>query len=389
MLWLYRFFNGFVHIIISGNYSERLLNVCAGNGISVWNTRKRKDSLHAYIFARDFKRLLAFRGKSGVKIHIAGKTGFPFIVHKYKKRPGIAVGMILFFVLINFLSGFIWNISVTGNSEVSTESILAACEQLGIAEGAKKGCFKPQDARVELVLLTKGISWASINEEGTRVTINVRETVQPQSKDTVPCNLKSCADGIIISTAVTKGDVCVKPGDTVVAGQLLVSGAMELPDGSTGFVHSEGEIIAQTVRTLSSTVKYEQTKKVRSGKKLTRRVLNFFGCKIPLYLGGVKAGYDREVSVNKIITGDNYVPVYITTANFYETLNIKETYTRDEALRMAKKSIKHQISEYKNCELQSYEEAITENKEGITVLWRANCRENIITVDILMIDTFN
>ena len=389
MLWLYRFFCGYVLIAIKGNYSERLINSLAKKGISVWHIKKKKGSIHACVFARDFNKIACLRGKSGVKIHIISKTGMPFIIKKYKHRPGIVVGIIAFFIIIYLLSGYVWNIKVEGNVKVDTQSILNACKEIGVAEGVSAKSINAQNARVELLLRQQGLSWASINVEGSCVTVNVREFENPEKNDEKPCNLKSTVSGVVVSTKVTSGDVCVKPGDTVVEGQLLVSGAVTHADGSTEFVKSEGEVIIETTRTFTQTVNFKQKENVRNGKVKTLNVLKFFGLQIPLYLGEIKGSYEKEISVNKISANENYVPIYIIKARFFQTENISYTIDKDKAVQKAQENIEKENLEISGFETVSYKEDITETENGIVLKRQYVCRENAVNEEILLIDTFN
>ena len=50
MLWLYRFFNGYVKVKIEGDFPERLINKCVKSSIILWNIKylKTKDILNYY-----------------------------------------------------------------------------------------------------------------------------------------------------------------------------------------------------------------------------------------------------------------------------------------------------------------------------------------------------
>lgn len=388
MLWFYRFICGYVLIALKGNYCERIINALAQKGVSVWHIRRKKGGVQLCIFARDFKRLPQFVGKSGVNIHIINKVGWPFVVKKYKRRPGIAVGCVLFFALIFLLSGYVWNIKVEGNDKVDSKTIIDACRQIGVYEGVKAKSINPQDARVELLIKVKGLSWASINIEGSCVTVNVREYENPD-KDKMPCNLISTASGVVVSTKVTQGDVCVKVGDTVTKGQLLVSGAVEHADGSTEFVKSEGEVVVETVRNFESKVDFLQSHTVRNGKVKTLRVLNFFGLKVPMFLGDVKGPFEKEVIESKFYVNKNYAPIYITKARFYITETDNYEFDEEQAKSKAQKSIEEQTLKLKGFKVLSYKDFFIRTEKGILLKREYLCQENATKPEILLIDTFN
>ena len=123
MLWLYRFSVGFIEAEFSGDVAEVILNICAKNGISLWNIKRRGKKIRCYITVRDFKALPSVAKKSGIRVHILKKIGLPFIINRYRRRFGIPVGAALFFCFLYFMSAFIWTVEVNGNKTVSESEI--------------------------------------------------------------------------------------------------------------------------------------------------------------------------------------------------------------------------------------------------------------------------
>ena len=97
MLFIYRFRRGFLRIEIRGDIAEALLNICAKNGIPLWNIKRRGKAIRCYIAVGDFKRLPRLLAKSGLRVHILDRYGLPFFTERYKKRYGIPVGAAVFF----------------------------------------------------------------------------------------------------------------------------------------------------------------------------------------------------------------------------------------------------------------------------------------------------
>ena len=80
------YWSGCVQIQIVGNSYDRFLNLCAYHGIRLWNLRASGDSYTAYLSRRDFKKLKSIVKKSHVRVCITRMHGFPFFLHKYRKR---------------------------------------------------------------------------------------------------------------------------------------------------------------------------------------------------------------------------------------------------------------------------------------------------------------
>ena len=78
MLFFYRFWRGFLRIEIKGDITEKLLNICAKNGIPLWNSKRRGKAIRCYIAVGDFKRLPRLLAKSGLRVQFRrgrGKRG--------------------------------------------------------------------------------------------------------------------------------------------------------------------------------------------------------------------------------------------------------------------------------------------------------------------------
>ena len=99
---LFRIISGYVCVTFSGDFCERILNLCAKNHITLWNIKRIDEKITANVTVKNFKKLKNIRGKSKVKIKINKKNGIPFITRKYKLRVGLCVGVIIFFSILIF-----------------------------------------------------------------------------------------------------------------------------------------------------------------------------------------------------------------------------------------------------------------------------------------------
>ena len=116
MLWLYRYIKGYLLIKISGANAYELINKSSFSKTPIFRCKFVKGDVVGYITVENFRFLR--KNKRGVKckIEILKKYGLPFIIARYKNRYGILLGVIIFFTILHFMSGFIWNIEVEGNS---------------------------------------------------------------------------------------------------------------------------------------------------------------------------------------------------------------------------------------------------------------------------------
>ena len=388
MLWIYRFTVGFVEVEFSGDVAEVILNICAKNGISLWNIKRKAEKIRCFMTVRDFKVLPSLAKKSGIRVHILKKFGLPFIINRYKRRFGIPVGAALFFCFLYFMSAFIWTVEVKGNKTVPESEVLFACEKIGIKEGVLKSKIDPQIAKQELLLDLNSLAWASVNIEGCRVTVNVTEVKEKGEDNSVPTNLKAAADGIITKIDVTSGNCVVKAGDTVAKGQLLVSGVIER-EHSTDFVHSSGIITARTEREIKVSADYKRTVGEKTGKVKKRSVLTFFGIKIPLYLGKVNGSFESHKDAKQASLLGKKLPIRLDIKYFEMTDEKQVLLTKDELLKGLEDLLKEEANREDITDFEVKNREFDEFDGGISLKTVISAEENIAVPEILLFSTGN
>lgn len=363
MLYLYRFFCGILEVEFFGIYPEKIINLCAKNRIAVWNVHYGNNKIRLFITVKDFKRLPKILKRSGLRLHILNKTGFPFFINRYKRRFGIFAGIVIFFAVLQFMSGFIWIIEVEGNKTVTDREILAICEEIGIKIGVKRNSIDTKNTPQDLLLKTDKLSWGSFNIEGCKLTVNVTEIVPKTEDNTVATNLKAAKDGIIEKIDVTSGNPVVKVGDIVKKGDLLVSGITETMR-DTKFVHSIGTVTAKTEETITLFEPFIKKTETLTGKTAKRRVLEIFGIKIPLYIGKEKGNFKTETDCKNLKLLSQNIPIKIYTKKFIFVK--KENLTRDynELCQQLRERLEKE-SKTQNFNVKTKD--FTQNENGVTL----------------------
>lgn len=388
MLWLYRFAVGFLAVEFSGDVAEIILNICAKNGITLWNIKRKGEKIRCFMTVRDFKALPNAAKKSGIRVHILKKFGLPFIVKRYKMRFGIPIGAALFFGFIYFMSAFIWTVEVNGNKTVPEGEILTACEKIGIKEGVLRSEIDPQIAKQELLLEENKLAWASVNIEGCRVTVDVTEAKEKGEDKSKATNLTAAADGVITKIDVTSGNCLVKVGDTVAKGQLLVSGVIER-ENSTDFVHSSGCITARTEREFTVSADFKRTVAEKTGETKKRRVISLFGIKIPLYLGSVNGSFESYTEVKEVGLLGKSLPIRLHTKYFEITNERQVTVSKEELLKELDELLKTQANIENITDFEVKNRKFDQTKDSITLKAVISAEENIAKPEILLFSTGN
>ena len=384
---LIHYFLGYVCFRIYGDYPERLLNILAHKRISVWNAVRRNGYIEARMYIKDYKKMHLHKGKLKVKCLHTSVHGLFVKMGKYRARLGFAVGVVVFVLVIKFLSLFIWQIEVVGNKTVESAEILAAVSRTGVEIGALKTYIDAFNISEKILLELPSLSWAAVNIEGSLATVDVSEVeIVPNREGEEPCNLKATADGIITGHRVTSGTVVVKTGQTVAQGDLLVSGIIDYAQGGYGLKHSAGQVYAQTKHELEVFIEYNQSEQFATGEVNVKRAFNFFGINIPLYLGSEYYEHESTAHENKLIFFEKSLPISITTAEFEAVRTIDYTLSKDAAIARGKSELQAlSVETFGEAEIISESEQIIEQNDGILVKNLYICNENIAMEEILSI----
>ncbi len=390
ILFIYRYLFGYLYVRIKSENPEKLLNLCATNGIGIWRVSIKNNLIYFKIGIASFKKLRIFKRKVPCKIHITKKVGLPFFIAKNKKRYGFIAGFIIFIATIYFMSGLVWNICISGNKNIKSSEILASLNKIGIYEGAFIKDINPEDKRNELLLEQKGLSWAAINIEGAKVTVDVNETKASGNDADFASNFVSMEDGVIKKIEVKRGITKVKVGDVVQKGQLLVSGVEEYDDGTVNFTRSMGNVYAEVNYSFETVQPLKVTEFIKTGEVKTRKILDFYGLKIPLFLGGMEEPYVTAIEQPKISSGNSYLPIKIISKRFYKTeettYELRKEQAEARAINAAEERVKKLIN---NGEIITKNHTITAKGENLIVKTEIKCLKDVVFEEKLLLDTSN
>lgn len=309
-----RFLLGYVCFSCSGGFGERFVNLCFANGIKLWNVRSENGAVFACVTLSAYPRLGTLAEKAGMTITEDERRGLPVVIKRRADRWGLAAGAAAASIIIWLLTGSVWSISVSGNSRYSSAQILSVCESLGIKNGARTSSIDTDSVQESVTELCPGIIWCSVNINGSRVFIEVRENRQAPDMYTsdAPANLVAPEDGELISLEVYAGEAQVKPGGAVLKGQLLISGVISASDGSARFVRADGKCKIRRSASLENSLSAQSVKSVQSVKE--RKSLSFFSVSVPF--GTEKKSDDKSRTEEFISANGVTLPVGIITDRF-------------------------------------------------------------------------
>ncbi len=361
-LLLLKYILGSLKLKLHGEFCERFLNLLASNNISFWNVQKKKSNFYIEVYKKDILKIKKLRRKTLVHINIVEKNGAFKIFNKYKGRYGIIAGAISFLLIINFMSNRTWVIKVTGNVKNSEAEIIYALENLGVSAGIKTNKINTDILKQRLILNLDNVSWASLNKQSSVLEVNIKEYDEEKPNYDEPCNIIALCDGIISEIKVNIGLCEVKSGQTVKAGQLLVSGIIS-DSGSNKAVHSIGEIYAFVPDTFKTEINKTGKRKAFTGDLIKKNTVEIFNFKLPLFLNSPKNNVDIETKTKNVTFFKRQLPIKIHTKVYKPYKNEEFIVLSSEVLSIAEERLKLKMEEEnaKNYEIISCDVRETEN----------------------------
>ncbi len=329
-----RYIRGYVDFTAKGKFPERFLNITARYGINLWNSQPSPNCISASMYASDYRKIRFAAKKAGVKTKTFKKHGMPFTVRKYRGRIGIPIGAAAGAMLIVVLSNFIWSVSVKGAENISDTKIIQALESNGVRTGAYKNDIDVQKIERDIMLEIDDIGWMSVNLTGNIASVEVKEKAKkPEIKtSSSPCNIKAGKDGVITKINAKSGNVQMKKGSGVSAGDLIVSGIIETKMNTIQYVHADAEVYADVAYEKNVSIKRNYDYTSPSKDQTFRREGFLLWFKFPLNISF--SSYEKFVFSDKtenFTVNGTVLPMGVKTSVQSDLVTVKKTPDKSDA----------------------------------------------------------
>lgn len=262
--------NGIIEVEVQGFFTERFINLCKINNITIWNIKNIVSGIVRFSIAlKDFKKLKPIARKTKCKIKIISKNGLYFKLFKYRKRKFALLLIILFLVLSIFSTMFIWSVDITGNTYVSEEDIQNVLSDAGVSKGKLKIGLSSKRVSNYLRVNLQDIAWAGVVFDGTHVHVKVVEKTRLPSeavKEERIGDIISDKSGTIEKIVVENGTAIPKEQDYVESGRILIEGKIYSDLIGTKDVSAKGTIRMNTTYEYNNNYSYKYNEKEYTGK---------------------------------------------------------------------------------------------------------------------------
>lgn len=313
---------GETRLSVTGASPQDCLNLLTQEGIPFWSV-ERRDELHYLVsvpMGRE-KQAVKLAMRCFCTAEVAAHRGLPVLLKKALRRPVLLIGIAVSIALCFLLQNRIWVIEVRGNERIPQDVILRSLAELGIKPGGKSNDFDQQRIKMQMLNAVPALSWLAANRTGGKITVLVTERDLPQEEPDKPRvgNLVASADGIITDYNVSEGMRLISRGETVTAGQILVSG-LEDYGLCMRAVCAEGEIYADTWRQGSIVTPSDTLEKRYTGRewKVTSLLVGRKRIKICGNSGISVDSCDKMVNVKRLRLPGYEFPIALETVVWRE-----------------------------------------------------------------------
>jgi len=387
---LISFLLGYVTILVTGDAPEKLINMAASRGISLWDvTRTGDGGIRLKVRVNAVKPLRHMARRTRCRFRICSREGLPFYFARLRRRKALALGAVFCVGVLYLLTSFVWFIEVRGNEQLSSAELLEVAAEAGLARGVPKWRVETGVVEAKIIERLPLVAWTGVYIKGTKVIIEVAERTLPVEEDQQPAHIVAGKAGLIKEVLVVSGHPVVKEGDTVVPGQVLISSVIpaveETAPGTepesgqkpreikpAAYVHARGIVRARVWYEGYGEVPIIEEGRRLTGNTETRTSIKFEGKEI--ILSGSKnipfEYYEVDTLVKSLPSWRNLtIPVELITTKYHELADYRIERSPEEARRLAEERALQKalasLSPNTRVEKQWVEEVQTGNVENL------------------------
>ena len=336
---------GELEVTATGLSPEKLLNLAAKNHISLSGVRRLSYTQLCFnIGPADYNRLKKLLPEGCYKLNIGSSRGLSLMLYAFRARYCLIAGIIISIILAFFASSRIWFVKVRGCEKVSEENVLQLLESYGLKSGASISGEELDEMEKRLMQDVSDISWVGISRRGVNIYAYIKESSELPESTPIdkPADVIALKDGVVEKVTVLQGRAVVTQGQTVRAGDVLISGELIYQDLPYQYIYALGDVQARIWYSGERKISLVQSETVRTGNTAVVRTMRIFGQDIPLDGENPFASYEVESREQDVMNLG--IPVTIITQTYYETEEREYSITQEEALELGKSDLEQELS---------------------------------------------
>ena len=238
------------------------------SGLLLFRVRRRESAL-----------VESFLREEGFAFEVGGYRGARHSFRRLLSRPFLLFSALLTVASLIFSSNFIYDYSIYGNRYVNSESIALVLRQNRVSGVTPKSSIDLSRIKRDITAI-EGISFASVKVVGTRLEVEVKESlpaVDPDAVEYLP--FVASHDAVVTKIVAESGTPRVSVGQVVSAGDLLIEPFYAFTEGGSP-APARGEVWGRVIYQKEVVLPAMTMERVRTGERCRRRVLTLFGKRV-------------------------------------------------------------------------------------------------------------
>lgn len=302
---------GFVRLEVQGAALERFVNICRVHGVRLWEIeRPSPDLLRVSMEKGDWALIGPMTHRTMCTAEVLWEDGMKRSLAPLRRRYCLVAAALLC-VTLCWLSGqFLWVIRIEGCSRISQRELYDQLRSVGLTPGMPMAAIDERAIRGELMTLRDDLTFLTINLRGTvaEVTVTEKDPERQMGEAGQPCDIYADKAGIVEDLQVLDGTAIVKIGDTVIPGDLLVSGTMTSTQGETRQVESKANITLRTWRTVETGLHPQIYGTIETGETFSRwsLIIGSRRFELPCIEKNNYACYYKTMETTAVSLGEGY-----------------------------------------------------------------------------------
>jgi len=268
---LIRYFTGVIRVRISGACPERALNEMANRGFGFYAPRPVEGGILLWIPAGREQQVQMLCREQLLLCETVKRRGAGETLRRTRRQQGLLCGLALVTALLLLSNTVILRFDVSGCGTVSPARVLQALRMEGVNIGTPTRDVSIRWLSPRTILRLPQVSWLSVNRKGSTAYIGVDERIEAPSvrDEELIMDVRSSLTGMVYSIDTYAGTPRVRAGDTVLAGDVLISARMESPFVGEWYVNPGGSVILDTWYTVKATLPARCATKAYTGRTKT------------------------------------------------------------------------------------------------------------------------
>ena len=304
-----------VEMVLAGRFPERFIERALEKGVRFETIRRTGvREVRLWVTGADEAAVAALAAELGLKIQTIRREGWPVRWRALRARSTLAAGLALCALLVWLFAGRVWRVDVTpleGASPEAGPALQAWLLEQGVRPLMSRAAVHPALLSAQLLGRFDNLTYAGVRLRGVLLTVEYgTEDAPPRVYRAGEAgSLVAARDAVVLRVEPLAGKACVKSGDAVKAGQLLVSGEERTGAETTHAVRALGQVIARVWFTGRCEAPLAERVRQRTGRVRYAAALKLFDWRWPL--AEAEAFPCQDVETEYLPVCGLYLPVAI------------------------------------------------------------------------------